>query len=421
MLMIHNEINRAVSTLQTLDPVLEIIYQQVQRIAKVDAFYISLYNPELDQISFPLVYDMGIRYQEPTSHLEKNSRIAKVILSGNPLLEDRTADDMQTPVEYGFADTSHKAASLLIVPLKLRGRVTGVISIQSYSMNAYTDEDIKIISSIGYQAVIAIENAQLFTEAQQELQERKRIEIQREMLIKELETKNAELERFTYTVSHDLISPLVTIQGFLGYLEKDAVSGDLDRLKADVNRISAATEKMQRLLNELLELSRIGRIMNLAEETNFSQLAQESVDLVQGQIQKRGVRIYIADNMASVYGDRARLLEVVQNMVDNAVKFMGNQADPRIEIGKDGTDPEGNPIFFVQDNGIGIEPQHHERIFGLFNKLDTQTEGTGIGLALVKRIIEFHGGRIWVESEGAGKGTKFLFSLPRHDQKGDKV
>jgi signal transduction histidine kinase len=110
------------------------------------------------------------------------------------------------------------------------------------------------------------------------------------------------------------------------------------------------------------------------------------------------------------------LLEVVQNLVDNAVKFMGNQAEPYIGIGQDGTDSDGKPMFFVQDNGIGIELQHHERIFGLFNKLDTQSEGTGIGLALVKRIIEVHGGRVWIESEGtAGKGTKFLFTLPQHD------
>ena len=410
-----NEINRAVSTLQELDNVLEIIYQQVQRIAKVDAFYISLYNPERDEISFPLEYDMGIRYQEAASHLDKDSRIGKVILSGNPLLEHRTPEDMKTPIDHGFGDTNRKAASILIVPLKLRERVTGVMSVQSYSMNAYNDEDIKIISGIGYQAAIAIENAQLFTEVQHELQERRRIETQREILINELEAKNAELERFTYTVSHDLKSPLVTIRGFLGYLEKDAVVGNLDRVKEDVNRISAATDKMQRLLNELLELSRIGRIMNLPEETDFTQLAQEAVDLVQGQIQIHGVHVHVAENMAPVYGDRARLVEIVQNLVDNAVKFMGNQAEPHIEIGQDGTEPDGKPVFFVQDNGIGIAPQHHERIFGLFNKLDTQTDGTGIGLALVKRIIEVHGGRIWVESQGAGMGTRFSFTLPRHD------
>jgi two-component system, chemotaxis family, sensor kinase Cph1 len=93
-------------------------------------------------------------------------------------------------------------------------------------------------------------------------------------------------------------------------------------------------------------------------------------------------------------------------------KFMGDQPSPRIEIGTRGTGEDGKPIFFVRDNGTGIEPQYHERIFGLFNKLDAQTEGTGVGVALVKRIVEVHGGRIWVKSDGVGKGSTFCFTLP---------
>jgi len=116
-----------------------------------------------------------------------------------------------------------------------------------------------------------------------------------------------------------------------------------------------------------------------------------------------------------VYGDRQRLVEVLQNLLDNAVKFMGDQSDPRIEIGARsarGEDAEhGEPVFYVKDNGIGIAPEHYDRVFGLFNQLDPKIEGTGVGLALVKRIVEFHGGRIWVESE-AGKGATFCFTLP---------
>jgi signal transduction histidine kinase len=113
-----------------------------------------------------------------------------------------------------------------------------------------------------------------------------------------------------------------------------------------------------------------------------------------------------------VYGDRPRLVEVLQNLLDNAAKFMGDQKSPCIEVGCAGKDPEhGMPIFFVRDNGMGIASEHHDRVFGLFNKLDPKTDGTGIGLALVKRIIEVHGGRISVESE-AGKGSTFYFTLP---------
>jgi signal transduction histidine kinase len=103
-------------------------------------------------------------------------------------------------------------------------------------------------------------------------------------------------------------------------------------------------------------------------------------------------------------------MEVIQNLIDNAAKFIGDQPGPLIEIGAT-TDKEGNPVFYVRDNGIGIAPEHQDRIFGLFNKLDATSEGTGIGLTLVKRIIEIHGGRIWVESE-VGKGATFYFTLP---------
>ncbi len=249
--------------------------------------------------------------------------------------------------------------------------------------------------------------------ATRDIAARKHIEAERENLIKELEEKNAELERFTYTVSHDLKSPLITIRGFLGFLERDAVAGNLDRLRADIARITEATARMQRLLDELLELSRIGHMNNSPEEVPFGLIAREAVELAHGRLVKRGVHVEIAADLPLVYGDHVRLVEAVQNLVDNAVKFMGDQAEPRIIIGVASAAQTGQPIFFVQDNGIGIEPEYRERIFGLFNKLDARSEGTGVGLALVKRIIETHGGRIWVESAGPGQGAVFYFTLPR--------
>ena len=248
-----------------------------------------------------------------------------------------------------------------------------------------------------------------------DITERKLAEAEREKLIDELESKNEELERFTYTVSHDLKSPLVTINGFLGYLELDAASGNMERLRKDTQRIQAAVNKMQRLLNELLELSRIGRMKNELKIIPFEELVREVVELLQGRIMEYGIEVRFVPNQSTVFGDRVRLLQVLQNLVDNAAKFMGDQPDPYIEIGQHGEDAEGgNPIFYVKDNGIGIAPEYHERVFGLFNKLDAKTEGTGVGLALVKRIIEIHGGRIWVESE-IGKGSTFFFTLARGD------
>ncbi|MEO8355805.1 MAG: ATP-binding protein [Chloroflexota bacterium] len=244
---------------------------------------------------------------------------------------------------------------------------------------------------------------------------RKWAESERDKLIEELEAKNAELERFTYTVSHDLKSPLITIRGFLGFLKQDSHSGNTIRLDSDIQRISDATEKMQMLLNDLLELSRVGRLINKPEVVPFSDIVAEALELVHGRISQGNIAVSVRDGLPLVHGDHMRLVEVVQNLIDNAAKFMGDQPSPRIEIGQRGT-VNDMPVLYIQDNGIGIPAQFAENIFGLFNKLDARSEGTGVGLALVKRIVEFHGGQIWVESE-TGKGSTFFFTVPRGEVK----
>jgi two-component system, LuxR family, sensor kinase FixL len=241
---------------------------------------------------------------------------------------------------------------------------------------------------------------------------RKQVEADHNRLIVELKSKNTELEQYTYTVSHDLKAPLITIKGFLGLLEKDSFSGNLERMKKDVSRISEAVDKMQQLLNELLELSRIGRIVNPSQDVGFEIIVQDAIASVRGRLNSRGVKPRIEKNLPAVFVDRTRLVQVVQNLLDNAVKFMGNQTDPCIEIGAQGRDNDGKPILYIKDNGMGIEPRQLENVFGLFQKLDVNVDGTGIGLALVKRIIEVHGGRVWITSNGVGQGTTVFFTLP---------
>lgn len=228
----------------------------------------------------------------------------------------------------------------------------------------------------------------------------------------ELEDRNAELERYTYTVSHDLKSPLVTISGYLGYLRRDIASGNANRLENDMQRIASAVEKMQALLNDLLELSRIGRIVNPFELVPMNIVFSEALEIVHGRLDSSHIVVSVQPDLPMVYVDKPRLLEVVQNLLDNAAKFMGNQPNPRIEVGLNG-DENGWHVFFIRDNGIGIAGEYQERIFGLFNRLNPDIEGTGIGLTLVKRIIEFSGGRIWVESE-PGKGSTFYFTVNSH-------
>ncbi|MGA7195304.1 MAG: ATP-binding protein [Anaerolineales bacterium] len=287
--------------------------------------------------------------------------------------------------------------SEIALPLISRGEVIGGVSIQSEKEAAFSEEDITTLQAMADHVANAIDNARLFTE--------------RSELINELGSRNAELERFTYTVSHDLRSPLITMRGFLGFLEQDALSGNSERLKKDIQRIITATEKMQQLLNELLKLSRVGRALNPSEEISFMTIAQEAIELVRGRLDANAIKVEIDENLPKIFGDRSRLVEVVQNLIDNAAKFMGDQQNRIIQIGTSGKEADGKSILFVRDNGIGIAPQFQEQVFGLFNKLDPQSEGTGVGLALVKRIIEFHGGRIWIESDGKN-GTIFYFTLP---------
>lgn len=230
-----------------------------------------------------------------------------------------------------------------------------------------------------------------------------------ERAVAELERRNAELERFTYRVSHDLRSPLVTVTGFLGAVEAAALRGDTRTLAADMSRVRRAAQRMDRLLRELLELSRIGRTPNPPASVPFAELVGEAQSLVAGRLRERGARVELAGELPVVRGDRPRLVELLQNLLDNAAKFMGDQKDPRIEVGAR-TDGE-RPVFFVRDNGRGIDARFHDKVFGLFDRLDASEEGTGVGLALVKRIVEVHGGRVWVESEGNGRGATFCFTL----------
>jgi signal transduction histidine kinase len=228
-----------------------------------------------------------------------------------------------------------------------------------------------------------------------------------------LEARNAELERFTYVVSHDLKSPLVTVRGFLSYVERDVEAGRLDRVEPDLARIRSATDRMAQLLEDLLELSRTGRIDRPPEDVPFEDVLREARSATAGRLSMRSVKVEVETALPVVRGDRRRLVELVQNLLDNAAKFMGERKEPTVWIGvRDPATESGQATFYVRDNGIGIDPTHQDRVFELFHRLDPRVEGTGLGLALARRIVDGHGGRIWVESAGAGQGSTFCFTLP---------
>lgn len=376
------------------------ILEQLERVVPFDSASVQLINGSMLEIVSMRGFDLSLNEAENRFELNASEPAYPVIRENAPYV---LYDDIQILIP-AFKEFPHQRIhAWMAVPLRVKGQMIGIIALDGYQVGQFSERDAQLAVTYANQVAIALENARLFSDLQAELSMRKK-------LILELENKNAELERFTYTVSHDLKSPLFTIRGFLGYLEQDAFSGNQVRLRSDIQRITDATDKMQRLLNELLELSRVGRLKNESTYFSFAELADEASELVQGRIMERGIAVHIDPNLPDVYGDRPRLMEVLQNLLDNAAKFMGDQKEPYIEIGREG-DEEGKPIFYVRDNGMGIPSEHFERVFGLFNKLDPKTDGTGIGLALVKRIVEVNDGRIWVQSE-VGKGSTFFFTLP---------
>lgn len=232
----------------------------------------------------------------------------------------------------------------------------------------------------------------------------------REKLIANLEEKNAELERFAYTVSHDLKAPLVTIGGFIELIEKKSPGMSSEDLSLYLKRIKKATIQMRHLLNDLLDLARIGHLTNQPDRIDVIDIIHDSLEVLAITIEQYKVEITYDKTFPEIFADHQQLLEVFVNLIDNAIKYSKDRNPPKIHIGVIYEDNQ--PVLYVRDNGIGIEQAYFDKIFGLFNKLSANTEGTGVGLALVKRIVEFHKGSVWVDSGGADKGTTFYFTLP---------
>jgi two-component system sensor kinase FixL len=226
----------------------------------------------------------------------------------------------------------------------------------------------------------------------------------------QLRERNEELQQFVYTVSHDLKSPLVTCKGFVGMLRRDLEDGQWDNLGSSLDRIEAATVRMGRCIEDLLYLSRIGTIRNQPEEVDVSSLAAVVVEDMEEAVRRAGARVLVEESLPAAWADRERLREVLENLVGNAIKYGCDGPEPAIHVG--GEEDGRETRYFVRDNGKGIAKEHHQRIFGLFQRLESDKNGTGIGLAAVARIAQVHGGRAWVESE-LHQGATFWISLPK--------
>jgi light-regulated signal transduction histidine kinase (bacteriophytochrome) len=243
-----------------------------------------------------------------------------------------------------------------------------------------------------------------------DITERKRAEEKIQAMVAELARSNADLQQFVHVASHDLQEPLRAVAGCVGLIEKGYADKLDDRGRELMQHVVTGARRMQTLIQDLLAYSRVGTRGKDFEMTDASLALDRALTNLATPIRETGASITY-DPLPTVMADPTQLPPLFQNLISNAIKFCAGRR-PEIHIG---AQPRGGDwLFSVRDNGIGIEPQYRERIFVIFQRLHTRTEypGTGIGLAICKRIIERHKGQIWVDSE-PGKGSTFYFTIPR--------
>jgi PAS domain S-box-containing protein len=253
----------------------------------------------------------------------------------------------------------------------------------------------------------------LVTAVVRDITERKQAQRQLQQHAAELERSNAELEQFAYVASHDLQEPLRIVASYSQLLARRYQ----DKLDSDANEfidfIVDGASRMQILINDLLSYSRVGTRGQGFEPTDFNKVIESALQNLELSLEDKAATV-THDNMPTLMADRVQVMQLFQNLISNAIKFHGN-APPQIHLGVEKQADEF--VFQVRDNGIGIDPQYAERIFLVFQRLHGKREypGTGIGLAICKKIVERHGGRIWVES-APGEGSTFFFTIPLNAQ-----
>ena len=236
----------------------------------------------------------------------------------------------------------------------------------------------------------------------------------------ELERSNDELEQFVHTVSHDLKSPLVTSMGFISMMRRLADQGNYQLAFEKLEKIIVSITRMEQLINDLLDLSRVGHIEIDMKPIDLNSLLKQFAENQSEELKKANFKLVIHPGLPTINGNESRMLQLFENILSNAIKYAHN-AEQRSQLEIGAIRKEQHWLIYCQDNGEGIDPAFHQKIFGLFYRLCTQQEGSGIGLAIAKKVMKLHGGDIWIESiPGNGAIFWLRFPLPEEDLMGAK-
>lgn len=260
-------------------------------------------------------------------------------------------------------------------------------------------------------APIRLQDRHLVTASVIDITERKVAQEKLQQTNRELARRNEEVEQFIYTISHDLKSPLVTIQSFLGFLKDDLRSGDQAAVEDSLKRLSAANSRMTDLIGDLLQLSRVGLKKLNFEQVNTAYIVSELKESIESELSKED-RITVVNPLPTLVCDRLKLSQGLDNLLRNAIRY-GKSNEHPLHINISVAETDTAHVFTVADNGPGIDPKYHDKIFGLFQRLDSSAGGTGVGLTIVKRVADLHHGTAWVESS-PGLGARFSISISKN-------
>ncbi|MBK5205477.1 MAG: PAS domain S-box protein [Polaromonas sp.] len=405
---------QAITWHQTLQGTLQEVAEQSRGVIGAHQAAVSL-NMEGDWAQAINALSLSEKYDQYRDLIEPmdGSGIHALVSQSNRALRLTQAELEAHPRWRGFgryADKHPPMRGWLAVPLTARdGKNIGLLQLSDKYEGEFTQQDEYVALEMAQMASSAMENARLIEEVNQ-LNTRLEQKVAERTLA--LRLANQELEAFSYSVSHDLRSPLNTIDGFSQLLAKQLAESDNDKARHYLSRIRAGTAQMGQLIADLLSLARVSRAQLRSESVDLSALARGILGECRARQPERQLALHVESDLQA-QGDAGLLRVVLENLLGNACKFSSLQAQAEISVGQK-LDAAGEPVFFVQDNGAGFDMAYADKLFQPFQRLHAVAEfpGTGIGLATVSRVIERHGGRLWADA-APGCGATFFFTLPK--------
>jgi PAS domain S-box-containing protein len=375
-----------------------------------DACSLDLYSPETDHVTPVINIDTvsGLRLDvAPAYGNQPPSPIVRQVLAHGGQLVLRQEPFQFSPGVVPFGNTSRPSASLMYVPIRLGEKVIGILSIQSYTPRAYREQDLATLQTLADQCSGALERVRAAEEVRKLNAELEQRVLQRTA---ELSAANREMEAFTYSVAHDLRAPLRHINAFARILHEDYGKALGDEGNQFLENIQSGSRNMSQLVDDLLNLARIGRQELKREPTALKGLVETTVEELKRETTERQIDFRI-EPLPVAQCDPGLMKVVFSNLLSNAIKYTRPRPTAKVEIGAQ--KHNGGTAVFVRDNGVGFDMRYANKLFGVFQRLHRPEdfEGTGVGLATVDRIIRKHGGKVWAEAE-VDKGATFYFTLP---------